>query len=477
MTAPPDLSDLRASEYARLDRHRHVYLDYTGAGLYAESQLREHVALLTDSVLGNPHSLNPTSATTTDLIESTRHAVLSYFQASPAEYEAIFTLNASNALKLVGEAYPFAPGGQYLLTYDNHNSVNGIREFAREKGATFRYVPISDPELRIDAEALSSALKTARPGSHNLFAYPAQSNFSGVQHSLEWIKASQERGWDVLLDAAAFVPTNQLDLSAVHPDFVVLSFYKMFGYPTGVGCLLARREAAAKLHRPWFAGGTVLIASARGALQGSRGFVLNDSEAAFEDGTVNFLDIPAVDIGLRFIERIGMDTIHNHVRALTGELLRDLQSLHHSNGVPLVHVYGPASNEARGATVTINFFDSHGTLIHPREIERVAATMKISLRTGCHCNPGAGETALHVGEAMAGLFKSSEEMARDRFHLVADALKEGAVRASLGIASNRADVAAFVGFAERFLDRSPSPIDRDPDSSVKATSPSALPPA
>src|SRR5579875_1998328 len=153
MTAPPDLSDLRASEYARLDRHRHVYLDYTGAGLYAESQLREHVALLTDSVLGNPHSLNPTSATTTDLIESTRHAVLSYFQASPAEYEAIFTLNASNALKLVGEAYPFAPGGQYLLTYDNHNSVNGIREFAREKGATFRYVPISDPELRIDAEA------------------------------------------------------------------------------------------------------------------------------------------------------------------------------------------------------------------------------------------------------------------------------------------------------------------------------------
>jgi len=39
------------------------------------------------------------------------------------------------------------------------------------------------------------------------------------------------------------VPTNRLDLSRWHPEFVSLSFYKMFGYSTGVGCLLARRAA------------------------------------------------------------------------------------------------------------------------------------------------------------------------------------------------------------------------------------------
>ena len=67
-----------------------------------------------------------------------------------------------------------------------------------------------------------------------------------------------------LLDAAAFVPTSKLDLSEVKPDFVPISFYKMFGYPTGLGALIARREALAKLHRPWFAGGTITVASVHG---------------------------------------------------------------------------------------------------------------------------------------------------------------------------------------------------------------------
>ncbi len=68
----------------------------------------------------------------------------------------------------------------------------------------------------------------------------------------------------MLLDAAAFVPTNRLDLSVVKPDFVTVSFYKMFGYPTGVGCLLVRNSALPGLRRPWFAGGTVNFATVQG---------------------------------------------------------------------------------------------------------------------------------------------------------------------------------------------------------------------
>src|SRR4029078_2504705 len=151
-----------------------------------------------------------------------------YFNAAPDEYVVIFTQNATGALKLVGEAYPFAPGGNYLLTYDNHNSVNGIREFARSAGAAVSYIPIVAPELRADPSAVLSGLALARPGTQNLFAYPAQSNFSGVQHPLEWIAQAHERGWDVLLDAAAFAPTNRLDLGRWHPDFVDISFYKIF---------------------------------------------------------------------------------------------------------------------------------------------------------------------------------------------------------------------------------------------------------
>src|SRR5215217_2643860 len=124
------LDHMRAAEYARLDALGQVYLDYTGGGLYAEAQLREHLALLSGNVFGNPHSRNPTSMAMTHLVEQARAAVLAFFNASPDEYTAIFTPNASGALKLVGEAYPFEPGDQYAPTFDNHNSVNGIREFA-----------------------------------------------------------------------------------------------------------------------------------------------------------------------------------------------------------------------------------------------------------------------------------------------------------------------------------------------------------
>jgi len=187
------LDELRATEYARLDELGHIYLDYTGGGLYADCQLRDHMELLRNNVFGNPHSLNPTSHTMTEICEQARSSVLKFFNASPEEYTVIFTSNASNALKLVGEAYPFKPGGNFLLLFDNHNSVNGIREFARAKGATVTYLPVIPPELRVEESHLLSFLELFGNDGHHLFAYPAQSNFTGVQHPLEWIEEAHAR--------------------------------------------------------------------------------------------------------------------------------------------------------------------------------------------------------------------------------------------------------------------------------------------
>jgi len=62
------LDEMRASEYGRLDNAGHVYLDYTGGGLYAESQVRAHTDMLLGGVFGNPHSSNPTSLAMTQLV-------------------------------------------------------------------------------------------------------------------------------------------------------------------------------------------------------------------------------------------------------------------------------------------------------------------------------------------------------------------------------------------------------------------------
>ena len=292
-------------------------------------------------------------------------------------------------------------------------------------------------------------LDRAAPGGHNLFAYPAQSNFSGVQHPLGWIATAQARGWDVLLDAAAFVPTNHLDLSRVHPDYVALSFYKMFGHPTGVGVLIAKRSALAQLHLPWFSGGTITVAS----VQGDRHF-LAEGAAAFEDGTLDYTNFPAVDDGLAFLERVGLDQIHERVRCPTGWLLDALLAQCHTGGRPLVRVYGPVTTEGRGATIAFNIHDATGAMIDHTEVETRAAEAGISLRTGCFCNPGAGEVALGLsaGELDGCFTESGDRVTREDFgRCLAGGKSPGAVRVSLGLVSTFADAHAFVRFAERFL--------------------------
>jgi selenocysteine lyase/cysteine desulfurase len=445
------LDALRATEYARLDARHQVYLDYTGGGLYAECQVREHLELLCGQVFGNPHSTNPASHAMTQLIERARRYVLSYFRASPQEYEVIFTANASGALKLVGEAYPFAPGGYYLLTFDNHNSVNGIREFARAQGAAVVYLPLEPPDLRVNESHLQHLLAQAHPGQPNLFAYPAQSNVTGVQHSLDWIACAQEQGWDVLVDCAAFVPANRLDLSRWHPDFVPLSFYKMFGYPTGVGCLLARRSALARLRRPWFAGGTITLSSVLAAESDGAGFYLTPGAAGFEDGTVNYLMLPAVEIGLRYLETIGIETIHERVRCLTGWLVEQLLALRHSNGEPVVRIYGPVTTEKRGGTIACNFCDPCGATLSCYAVQDHANQCGLSVRSGCFCNPGVREMALGLArEELVAVFHRKERLAYEQFlSLIADR-KQGAVRVSLGLATNFSDVYQFLQFAHGY---------------------------
>jgi molybdenum cofactor sulfurtransferase len=451
------LDALRRSHFARLDTSGHVYLDYTGAGLYGDSQLDEHLEILRSNVFGNPHSLNPTSAATTELVESARAAVLAFFRASPEEYVAIFTPNATGALRLVGEAYPFRPGDRFLLTFDNHNSVNGIREFARARGAETTYVPSEPPDLRVDEGLLPRYLTEVAGEHHNLFAYPAQSNFSGVQHPLAWIEQAQAAGWDVLLDAAAHVPTNRLDLSRWHPDFVALSFYKMFGWPTGVGCLIARRDALTRLERPWFSGGTIVAAFVqREWYQSAPG------AAHFEDGTVNFLNLPAVEIGLRLLDRIGLETIHAHVQALSSRLLDTLGSLRHGDGSPAATVYGPRDLARRGATIAFNFLHPDGRIVDERYVDRVARRHFISLRTGCFCNPGAGEVAFTISRETLVGGEFGDGLSLDDYVEAIGLPSGGAVRASLGLASNLADIVRFEAFAHEFADLAAVPDDLPP---------------
>jgi selenocysteine lyase/cysteine desulfurase len=226
----------------------------------------------------------------------------------------------------------------------------------------------------------------------------------------------------------------------------------MFGYPTGIGALIARRTALTRLHRPWFAGGTITVAS----VQADK-YYLADGHQAFEDGTVDFLNIPAIEIGLKHLESIGYALVHDRISALTDWLLDNLAQMKHSTGVPLVRVYGPLTSDRRGGAVAVNFSDSGGNAIDHRTIETEAGKSNISLRTGCFCNPGAGEVALGISRVELDVCFTrpdhQQRLSLDDFRLCIDGKNSGAVRISIGLVTNFRDVQAFLQFSRSLLDR------------------------
>jgi len=436
--ADPIIAALRRREFSRLDREKLAYLDYTGSALYADCQLRSHQALLSRGIFGNPHAENDASRASTMMIEKARGLVLRFLDADPTHYTVCFAANSSAAIKLVAESYPFDRDAALVLCADNHNSVNGMRQYARRAGASLAYVPLSSDLRMNDAESVLSRAGASSPGAR-LFAFPAQSNFSGVHHSLDLIDEAQRQGFDVLLDAAAFVPSNPLSLRAHAPEFVVLSFYKLFGYPTGVGALVVRNDALRRLRRPWFAGGTVDFAAVQNEM-----FQLKDDAEAFEDGTPDFLNIAALPAGFELLETIGVCRIHEHVVRLTTRFLEGLDAMTHGDGSPATRVYGPRTVEGRGGTIAFNVLSPDGRAVPYPIVEGRARDAGVAIRGGCFCNPGAAEHAFGFDARRASdcLAATAERgFTIDRFaQCLGGDTAVGAIRASIGVANNDRDI-------------------------------------
>lgn len=435
---------LRKKEYARLDETDHVYLDYTGGNIHPKCLVDMHYQFLQNAVYGNPHSSNPASLLSEKFISEAREKVLGFFNAS--DYYCVFTQNATGALQIIGECYPFSPESHFLLTADNHNSVNGVREYCRNKGGGYSYCPMNFEDLSINEPALNKQLHSCPDKENKLFAFPAQSNASGVQHSLAWIKKAQEQGWDVLLDAAAFVPASKLDLSLYRPDFVSISFYKIFGYPTGTGCLLIKKSKFNKLIKPCFAGGTVVLSATRYS-----GHFLKPDHERYENGTINYLDIPAITNGLDFITAINIEHITYRIKELSGFFIKSLLTLKHENGLPMINLYGPKNTENRGGTFLLNFLDADGQQYPCKYIEQLANADNISLRTGCFCNPGIDELNNGLSaEQLQSYFISRNYGDYDDMNHFLGSMR-GAVRISIGIATTKADIERFLHFAKKLM--------------------------
>ncbi|XP_055523536.1 molybdenum cofactor sulfurase 3-like [Wyeomyia smithii] len=457
MECDHELTELTRDELSGIEREftrlkDKCYLDHAGTTLYADSQIRAVQQCLTENLLCNPH----TSRTTEDLIDQVRFRTLRHFNVRSTEYSVIFTSGATASLRLVAEYFHFGQSGSFVYLSDNHTSVLGMREIVSTK----RIVPIIREQL-IPEETIGTENAL---DADSLLVFPAQCNFNGVKYPLEMITEIQRNGlngysrerFHICLDAASYAGTSFLDLSIYKPDFVCLSFYKIFGFPTGLGALLVRKDASDLLRKRYYGGGTVKIAMA-----GQNFHVKRDSLVErFEDGTVPFTSIVSVLQGFDTLERLvpsrglgrsSIKRISHHTFLIGQYCYRRLEALRYPSGGEVIRLYHDTKFENRslqGGIVNFNLLHEDGSFIGFAEFAYLASVHNIILRTGCFCNPGACQRLLGLtDEDVLKQFKAGH-VCGDANDLI-DGQPTGSVRVSFGYMSQQRDVDRLVEMIEK----------------------------
>ncbi|XP_022919276.2 molybdenum cofactor sulfurase 3 [Onthophagus taurus] len=435
------------------------YLDHAGATLYGETQIGEILKDLKENLYGNPHSVNSTSKSTNDAIDIIRLKCLKHFNTTPDKYSIIFTSGATESLKIIGESFDYNEGS-FVYLEDNHTSVLGMRDFAEKTKVIL--CDEADFLLNKSSRFTEENLMTQ---NNSLFVYPAQSNFNGKKYPLTWIKNIQngvlnERNnrsnWFCMLDAAAFVSTSFLDLSLYEPDFVSVSFYKIFGYPTGLGALLVKNGSENVLgRRKFYGGGTVLMTMSTENVVFRRNIV----HSKFEDGTLPFLSILSLKSGFKQLEKLNlnMDLISKHTFMLGKYAFFKLRGLKHPNGNNLVTFYhddrccfDDVVNQ--GGIINFNLLKSDGDVIGFAEVNYVSNLFGVQLRTGCFCNPGACQKNLKLTKSDVFYHFEQGHVCGDQKDLI-DGTPTGSIRISFGYMSTKKDMDKFITMIQSFIDK------------------------
>lgn len=474
------------------DGSREIYLDYAGAALPTKTQLLSiSDNLFASTVLANPHSTGPAASRSLIGIQTAKRCVLEHFDGIPGRfasmstsppmaspelclpgYDVAFTSGTTEGLHLIAERFPWKTKCEacnrqsiFLYTQNAHTSVIGMRNVVQRSGG--RAVCWTSNEVEsmnsLDLDTLSSW--PSHPCNlcqeidyPNLLVVPAECNFGGYRLNVRKIAntaRNAKSSWATLADVAKAASTGSISLNAMDVDFGVLSFYKIFGEPTGLGALFVKQSSLKYIrgdHGCYQGGGSLDIVLPKSELcvprsQGLQGLA---------HGTTHFRGILMLIHGFEELgARGGMHRIHEHACSLARELSRRLESFRHQNGGPVVKLYGawedPRTRHTAGPTVAFNILRHDGSFVGYNEVSKLASLWDppIQLRTGCFCNPGACQDALSLSdEEVLDIFHSTGHVCGDHIDIV-KGRPTGAIRVSFGKDSLWEDLDTFLQFLSK----------------------------
>lgn len=431
-----NVEEIRRNEYPALEQV--TYLDFAGGALCAKSVIEKHAALVQQTILVNPHTFSGTQ----NQVDLIRQRVLQLFQADPSEYDLVFVSNTTAGVKLIGEC--MVENDHYTYLTDSHTSLAGLRSLCNTYTAVTD-IPGIPPILEADA--------------FHVVSWPAQSNFNGKRYPVqEWLASLDEQCISVI-DAASYCGTSILDLSNCHPDLMVFSFYKMFGYPDIAGLIVRKSAKVAKFlgRKRYFGGGTIEAL----ATQTNYNPRKKDIHSALEEGTLPIHSIMSIGLALDEYQRLYKDfsNISRHSNDLAQALYIRLHDLTHSTGRPMCELYfdGADGDQRQGPIVTFNLIDEKGDYIGYSDVVSVLNAESIILRGGTMCNSGAASLAMGISDDRIIANHKRGHICGDAMDII-DGHLTGAVRASFGPCSSIKDVDRLVQVLTKYYLSTPTAL-------------------
>ena len=437
-----------------------TYLDHAGTTLCSKSLMDAFSRDMMSNLFGNPHSASSSSQLSSRRIDDVRLKVLKFLNASPDHFEVVFVANATAGIKLVADSFRDFPGGfWYGYHRDAHTSLVGMREVATRGYRCFE----SDEEVETWLCGHNVGEDENVDAGVALLAYPAQSNMNGRRLSLDWCNRLRNlcrEGYPQtcsFVDAAALLSTTPLDLNdaSAAPDFTVLSFNKIFGFPD-LGALIVRKDSGHMLrHRKYFGGGTVEMVT---CMQENWHIKKETSlHEQLEDGTLPIHSIIALDSAIDVHHRLfgTLEQVSSHAMHLAKKLYQGLKDLKHDDCSSVCEIYQDSTSTyddstTQGPVIAFNMRDSAGSWISNAEVEKLANIKKIHLRSGGLCNPGGIASSLSLSPwEMKRNFSAGQRCGNEND--IIGGKPTGMIRVSLGAMSTLKDVSSFLAFVREFF--------------------------
>ncbi|XP_021844437.2 molybdenum cofactor sulfurase [Spinacia oleracea] len=390
-----EADQIRAHDYRHLFLSSHVCLDYSGHALFSSSQQsqqqhhqqqqqqqqpqhqQQNGEFVASSSCSSTPSNDPCSKKVEEIESKLKGRIMRYLNVSEEDYSLFCTSNQTSSFGIMAESYPFQTNNNLITVYDHENeAIEAMVKTSKGRGARVSSAEFKWPKLKIHCNKLEEMLLGSvkkKKMNKGLFVFPVQSRVSGARYSYQWMSLARDNGWHVLLDASALNPKEMdtLGLSLFQPDFLICTFYKVFGQdPSGFSCLLVKKSISSTLNLSSISSSPRIMTLTH----------------ITKDGQREINECDGIECkGLDQADALGLVLVSNRIRCLINWLTNALLALYHPHsdkGVQLVQVYGPRVKFDRGSSLAFNMFDWKGERVDPMLVQKLGDRNDISVGCG-----------------------------------------------------------------------------------------------